>query len=455
MRLALLDLETTGASASRDEITECAFILVEDGVEEAWQSLFKVRGEIPTFVQRLTGICPSMLLDAPDFAALAPTLFERLDGAVLLAHNARFDLGFLKQAFRREGFDYRPKVLCSLKLARALYPHWPKHGLDALCEQIAYHREDRHRAMADVLAMKAFLEYAIAEHGEARVLAEAKAQWNIPSLPAHISSEALDAIPDSPGVYRFYGEDDALLYIGKSVSMRSRVLTHFSGAGQKALKIARQLRRIDYCETAGELGALLRESAEIKSRQPLFNRQLRRQRSLCAAELVADEQGYLRPHFRAGEAALSGAQVYLFKHRKQATTLLSELAKNSRLCPLRLGLERGGSCFAYQLGRCAGACCGQQSAADYNRDLLAGLAQRRVESWPFQGAVLIREPAGEGGRCDWHLIDRWRYFGSFSGRRPSRQRCAERLAQARDFDYDHYRILQGFREQLAWLELKP
>ena len=457
MRLAMLDLETTGASASRDEITEIAVILRDAEEQDAWQSLLRVDRDIPSFIQRLTGITPEMLVDAPSFESLAPQLMEYLEGAVLVAHNARFDAAFLKQAFRRLGFDYKPKVLCSLKLARSLYPDWPKHGLDALCSQIGYERDCRHRAMADVLAMKAFLEFAIADLGEERVTAEVHAQLKIPSLPVHITAEMLDEIPDRPGVYRFFGENDALLYVGKSIAMRSRVLSHFSAGGRqgKAMRMAQQLRRIECSETAGELGALLQESAEIKTTMPLHNRQLRRQRELCAASLQPDEDGYIGLQFLAADQPLPETEFCLFKHRKQAQQLLRDFVKSDGLCPQRLGLERGGSCFSYQLGHCAGACCGEQSPEQYNALLKKKLALRCVESWPYDGPVLIVEPSSDDSRVDWHLVDRWRYFGTFTDCRPESDDCEQRVLAAQPFDYDHYRILQSFRQRLTWQSLKP
>lgn len=457
MRLAMLDLETTGASALRDEITEIAVIIRDAEEQHSWQSLLRVHRDIPSFIQRLTGITPEMLVDAPSFESLAPQLMEYLEGAVLVAHNARFDAAFLKQAFRRLGFDYKPKVLCSLKLARSLYPDWSKHGLDALCSQIGYERDCRHRAMADVLAMKAFLEFAIADLGEDKVTAEVHAQLKIPSLPVHITAEMLGEIPDRPGVYRFYGENDALLYVGKSVAMRSRVLSHFSAGGRqgKAMRIAQQLRRIECSETAGELGALLQESAEIKTKMPLHNRQLRRQRELCAASLIADEDGYIGLQFLAADQPLPEAEFCLFKHRKQAQQLLRDFVKSDGLCPQRLGLERGGSCFSYQLGHCAGACCGEQSPEQYNALLKKKLALRCVESWPYDGPALIVEPSSDDSRIDWHLVDRWRYFGTFTGCRPESDDCEQRLHAAQPFDYDHYRILQSFRQRLTWQSLKP
>ena len=454
--LALVDLETTGPRPSADRITEAAVLRLENGEEQRWESLFNVDVAIPAFVQQLTGISAKMLAGAPRFCDRAAELFQLLDGAILVAHNARFDAGFLKQSFTASGYDYRPRILCTLKLARALYPHWPKHGLDALCEQIAYHRDTRHRAMADVLAMKAFLDYAIADVGEAEVMAQFEAQLQRPSLPPQLPPEQLSAVPDRPGVYRFYGDGDALLYVGKSVSMRKRVLSHFRSDmhSSKAQKMLRRLTRIEVTETAGELGALLLESQQIKTLSPLYNRQLRRQRELCVVQLQPDEQGYLHPVFIGDEALDSVEGIFLFRHRKQATALFLRIAREQQLCLRRLGLESGrGNCFAYQLKRCAGACCGEQSAAEYNARLLSQLATRKLESWPFSGPVLIREQRADRRRTDWFLVDHWRIFGCFRGRRPSQKRCHEALSQAPAFDFDLYCILLEFRKSREWLPL--
>ncbi len=454
MRLALLDLETTGASAERDEITEVAVVSVVQREEEHWQSLVKVRAEIPAFIQRLTGINAEMLATAPTFEQLAPSLFERLEDAVLVAHNARFDAGFLTQSFRRLGVEYRPKSLCTLKLARRLYPHWSKHGLDALCANIGYQRDCSHRAMADVLAMKAFLEYAIAEHGEQRVMAEAMAQLQTPALPPAITQRDIQAIPERAGVYRFYADDDSLLYLGSSVSMRSGVVSYFNGdrRDNQSVKIARKLRRIEVTETAGRFGAQLLEQAQIEQLQPRYHRPLGRQQ--CLARLEADEQGYFQLRYvSVDDNFVADEQVLLFKHRKQAQRILQKAVRELRLCPARLGLENGGNCPACQQGRCAGACCGEQPAEEFNALLSDRLVSQRLEAWPHSGPVLIVERRVR--RCDWHLVDRWRYYGSFSGRRPGRLRCAERLAVVPPFDCEHYRLLLSFRDSLEWLPLIP
>jgi DNA polymerase III subunit epsilon len=277
--LAIVDLETTGANASWDRITEIAVIEVDRGeISGEWSTLVNPQTAIPPAIQALTGITNDMVADAPTFAELARPLHERLAGRVVVAHNARFDYGFLRQAFEREGIRYAARTLCTVKLSRHLYPGHARHNLDSLIARHGLRCRERHRALGDADAVWQFLRVAAAEHGAEALADAARRVAKQPSLPAHIESEVIDAVPEGPGVYLFFGDGGAPLYVGKSVSMRSRVLTHFADGlrSSRELELARQVRRIDWQRTAGELGALLREAELVKALAPVFNRRRRR-----------------------------------------------------------------------------------------------------------------------------------------------------------------------------------
>ena len=207
-RFALVDLETTGGQARDDQIMEIA-IRLDDGCGRSlgqWQSLVDPQCSIPFFIQNLTGISPASVRGQPRFADVVDTVWGYLEGAILVAHNARFDAGFLRHHLRCFGYEYEPKVLCTLKLARTLYPDWPKHGLEAICDRIGFYSPVHHRAMADVDAMKAFLDYAREDKGEAVFNFELGLQLGLPVFPPSLSQEDIDAIPRQPGVYRLLGE---------------------------------------------------------------------------------------------------------------------------------------------------------------------------------------------------------------------------------------------------------
>ena len=277
--LAIVDLETTGAHPVHDRITEIAVIEVEDGeVRSEWSTLVDPQTSIPPAIQALTGITNAMVAGAPTFAALAADLFERLEGRVVVAHNARFDYGFLKQEFERQGLRYNARTLCTVRLSRKLYPEHARHNLDALMTRHGIVCQARHRALGDAQVLWEFLGVATRERGFAAVSSAAHGIARQPTLPAAIDPGVIDAIDDAPGVYLFHGEGGAPLYVGKSVTLRTRVLAHFADdvRSSRDMQIARETRSIETIRTCGELGALLKEAELVKTLLPVFNRQRRR-----------------------------------------------------------------------------------------------------------------------------------------------------------------------------------
>ncbi|MFY8044889.1 MAG: exonuclease domain-containing protein, partial [Rhodoferax sp.] len=222
----MLDLETTGGSAVHDRITEIAAVRVEGGVEVArWSTLVNPETSIPPFIQNLTGITNAMVEDAPTFAQVAPRLLEILDGAVFVAHNVRFDHGFVVNELARLEKPLKIKTLCTVRLSRKLYPQHKGHGLDAIMQRHGLHTVARHRAMGDVDVVLQWLQLAQAELGTEVLQREASALLQgSASLPPLLETPVED-IPDTPGVYLFYGEGSIPLYVGKSVNIRTRVLS--------------------------------------------------------------------------------------------------------------------------------------------------------------------------------------------------------------------------------------
>ena len=232
---------------------------------------------IPPSIQGFTGITDAMVAGAPPFAELADGVRALLADCVFVAHNARFDYGFIKNEFRRIGQDFDAPVLCTVKLSRALYPQFHRHGLDALIERHGLTCTARHRAMGDTEALHQFAGIVAGQFERDVLDAAIVKAMKAPSRPAGLPEGVLEGLPEGPGVYFFYGENDLPIYIGKSVSLRSRVMSHFSAdhrSGKEA-KLAQQVRRVEWQQTAGELGALLLEARLVKERKPTENRLLR------------------------------------------------------------------------------------------------------------------------------------------------------------------------------------
>ncbi len=278
--LAIVDLETTGTRPGIDRVTEIAVLEVDGfALTAKWSTLVNPGVGIPPEIQALTGITREMVEVAPRFAELAEELYAQLAGRVFVAHNARFDYAFLRREFERAGLKFHARTVCSVKLARRLYPGM-RHDLDSLIERHGLDCRARHRALGDAEALWQFLRLAAREHGEEILAVAARQVARQPALPPHIDRAAVDAIPEAPGVYLFYGEAAPPLYIGESRSMRCRVLQHFCSPAAWT----QQVRRVEWQRTAGELGARLREASLVKQLDPVFNRHLRRPRQFEPAD---------------------------------------------------------------------------------------------------------------------------------------------------------------------------
>jgi DNA polymerase-3 subunit epsilon len=438
--LAIVDLETTGAHPAHNRVTEIAVIEVDEGeITGEWSTLVNPGTTIPGAIQALTGITNDMVADAPSFGALAAQLHARLAGRVLVAHNARFDYGFLKHEFERAGLAYRARTLCTVKLSRRLYPEHARHNLDSLIERHGLECRARHRAMGDAEAVWQFLRVAQAERGEEVLAVAARQVAKQPTLPAHIDRAMVDAIPDAPGVYLFYGEGAAPLYIGKSIAMRTRVLQHFGDdvRSSKEMQLAREVRRIEWQRTAGELGALLREAQLVKELLPVFNRQLRRPAELCGFAFEAKKLRLVQD-FEADSLPLVHG---LFRSKRAALEALRGIADEHGLCLQSLGFEpaRKGACFRHQIRRCAGLCAGKETFQAHHARLAAALAALKSLAWPWRGPVGVLEEDEAREATELHVIHQWCYLGTARSEDevPGLLEGTRRLR----FDLDQYRIL--------------
>ncbi|QEM91980.1 excinuclease Cho [Kosakonia radicincitans] len=252
--------------------------------------------------------------------------------------------------------------------------------------------------------------------------------------PEHLR-QWLEAMPKHPGVYIFHGESEAMpLYIGKSVNIRSRVLSHMRTPDEASM--LRQSRRISWICTAGELGALLLEARLIKEQQPLFNKRLRRNRQLCSLLLGGEKPQvvYAREVDFSATPELHG----LFANRRAALQALQSIADDEKLCYGLLGLEsvtRGRPCFRSALQRCAGACCGREPREAHNARFAAAMARMKLVCWPWQGPVGLKESFG--AMTQYHVIHNWLWLGSVN----TLSEATALLRTPAGFDHDGYKIL--------------
>ena len=429
--VAFVDVETTGGHPAWHRITEIAIVAMRAGeIEWQWSSLVNPGVGIPPSIQRLTGISNDMVADSPRFEDLATEVLERLQGRRFVAHNVRFDYGFVRSEMRRSGHSYSAPLACTVRLSRELFPAAGRHNLDALIERHGLQCSARHRALPDALALAELWRCWRSELAECDFAAAIERVARRPTLPAHLPPDLIDDLPESCGVYRFHGEGGALIYVGKAKNIRERVLAHFAGAHRdgKSQRLSEQTRRIEWTETAGELGALLLEARLVRELQPVYNRRLRGGVDHYTWFVPAAAPPQLLQ--LAGPLPVDQDCFGLFRTERQARKALTELARERQLCLKVLGLETAGagSCFAHQLGRCAGACVGNEPLAKHSLRLKLAWAKQKLRSWPFATAVRVEEH-NAAGVVDHFDLDGWQ------------QLDADTRVSARGFDPDVYRIL--------------
>ena len=248
--------------------------------------------------------------------------------------------------------------------------------------------------------------------------------------------QQLNHLPRSAGVYLFWGESQLPLYIGKSIDIRARVLSHLRTPDEA--RMVAQTRRIDFIQTAGEIGALLLEAQLIKTHQPLFNIRLRRLRNTNTIRLSRNGLGVIPEIVSSKDTAIGQADgLYgLFSSQRAAQEKLRELARDHGLCHALLGLEKLSKrgCFGLQVKACLGACVGLEDRATHDQRLLKALLEMKIHAWPYSGAIDIVETNGEW--TEKHRIHHWRYLGTSSS-----QNHATRSYSETAFDMDTYKIL--------------
>jgi DNA polymerase-3 subunit epsilon len=455
-----VDVETDGMNYTHGHVIEVAAIRVEGGeIVREFTTLINPGVSIPYFITNLTGITTNDVQDAPAFADIADELLDILDGATFVAHNVRFDYSFLKQEFRRAQIDFEPKQLCTVKLSRKLYPDQTSHKLSSLIDRHGFVYSARHRAYDDAHVLWQFLTLTQQQFARDALNEAISYQIKRPSLPKHLDIDSINNLPTGHGVYMFDDEKGMPLYIGKSVNIRRRVLSHFTRDSEeyREFKIAQSVHAIRFESTGGELEALLREAHLIKTEQPLYNRRLRRVRTLTALRQRLNSEGYItiiNDQLTEVHPEQFSTILALYDKRGAAKTSLLTIVKTFDLCPKLCGLEKAkGACFSYQLGKCKGACIGKESSDVYNRRLLLAFEHKRIQSWPYEGPVIVREMTPGGTVTSGFIVDQWSIIGKISQEEDFDPVVTHYEAI---FDYDAYKILRSFMTQRGTnIEITP
>ena len=445
-KLVFIDVETTGPRPTYDRIIEVGILRVENGnVVKEYKQLINPHIYLSPFIQLLTGISQNDLEEAPSFSDVRDELIEILDDATFVAHNVRFDYSFIRNEFKRFGIPFRAQQLCTVKLSRLLYPNFRKHDLSSLIERHGFACENRHRAFDDAYVLWQFFQKILEEFNEKKIKNAFHLIQKRPTFPKHIDPEVIDEIPETFGVYKFYDSSGSLLYIGKSKNIHTRILSHFSsdGSSTKQFNMVEKIAHIDYIPTAGELGALLRESYLIKKLRPVYNRALRIQNQAVTLVKTTDDNGYDTVKYEdIKNIPINEVDSIMgtFKSKRKAEEFLSVLAKKHVLCEKILGLNSSAPCFAYKLKMCKGACIGRESAKIYNLRFLLAFSENKIKPWYFGQPIEIIEKNPFLGLYEKFVIDKWCLLSNVTSDNQNGLGTDFEM----EFDIDVYNILARF-----------
>lgn len=336
MEYAIVDIETTGSYAGGNSITEIA-ILIHNGkhILEKYQTLVNPKSPIPYHIQVLTGIDNEMVADAPSFRDIAPKVLELLNKRIFVAHNVNFDYSFIAKELTLAGYEWKAPKLCTVRLSRKIIPNLASYSLGKLCQNLNIANNARHRAMGDAEATAILFEKLVREdHNDLILTTLNKTKEQI--LPTQINEEFFSRLPETAGVYLFKDKNDKIIYVGKAINIKKRVLSHFTRANNSKKKqtFLDEIHTIDSLESGTELMSLLAECQLIKQHWPKYNSALKRFEPKFGLIQYHDQNGFIRlliaPYNKSAdiiqhfERATEGNQLLL--------QLLNEFELESKLC---------------------------------------------------------------------------------------------------------------------------
>lgn len=306
-----------------------------------------------------------MLRNAPKFYEVAKRIVEITEDCILVAHNADFDYRILKTEFKRLGFSFKRKTLCTVELSKQLIPDMASYSLGKLTRALGIPVSDRHRASGDALATVKLFKLLLQKDLEKVIIKNAVKEEQKSNLAPNLIA-IIEELPSDIGVYYIHNADGDIIYIGKSKNIRKRIRQHFTNKNSKSKKIQALVSSVTYEKTGSELAALLKESEEIKKNKPIFNRALRRSIFTHALYSYTDKNGYI--NLKIDKANGKETPITTFSNRASGKHFMFKAVEDYNLCQKLTGLyATKTSCFEYEVKECMGACINLEPPDIYNQ----------------------------------------------------------------------------------------
>ena len=306
-----------------------------------------------------------MLKNAPKFYEVAKRIVEITEDCIIVAHNSSFDYRILKTEFKRLGFPFKRKTLCTVELSQQLIPDMASYSLGKLTRALGIPMSDRHRANGDAMATVKLFKMLLNKDLDKVIVKDAIKIEKKSNIAPNLK-DIIEELPSDTGVYYIHNANGEIIYIGKSNNIRKRIIQHFTGSNSKSKKIQKLVSTVTYEKTGSELAALLKESAEIKVNKPIFNRALRRTVFTHALYSFTDKNGYI--NLFIDKSNREENPITTFSNRASAKHFMFKAAEDYNLCQKLTDLyDTKTSCFKYEVKECLGACINEEPTETYNQ----------------------------------------------------------------------------------------
>lgn len=323
-----------------------------------------------------------MLKNAPKFYEVAKRIVEITEDCIIVAHNAQFDYRILRTEFKRLGFGFKRKTLCTVELSKQLIPDQESYSLGKLTRALGIPVSDRHRANGDAMATVKLFKMLLFKDLDKYIIKD-NIKVEQKSKIASNLKQIIDELPTITGVYYIHDNEGRIIYIGKSKNIKHRINQHFTNTSSKSKKIQLQVASVTYEATGSELVALLKESEEIKRNKPIHNRALRRTIFTDALYSFIDDDGYI--NLKIDKAKQVAKPITTFSTRQSGISFLHKMVEDYNLCQKLTGLyPTKSNCFNYTIKQCNGACINEESIEDYNKR-----AQQLISKYSYDNKDMV------------------------------------------------------------------
>lgn len=325
-----------------------------------------------------------MLKNAPKFYEVAKRIVEITEDCIIVAHNSQFDYRILCTEFKRLGFSYNRKTLCTVELSKQLIPDQASYSLGKLTRALGIPVSDRHRANGDAMATVKLFKILLAKDVEKQIIKD-NIKADITKRLNDTHKTIIDGLPAVTGVYYIHNEYGDIIYIGKSKNIKHRINQHLTNTSSKSKKLQLLARSVTYEATGNELIALLKESEEIKRIKPKFNRALKKHLFTHGLYSFIDNNGYTNLNIARIHDKTNA--ITTFSNLQSAKSYLDRAIDTYKLCQKLTGIATTkNGCFDYSIKKCDGACVLDESPDDYNKRVNELIAKN---SYQNQNMIVI------------------------------------------------------------------